>query len=238
MAISVLQETGNNANSANAVSKAFTSDVTTGSLLVIVGLKFDGSGAAWSSGDCTKSAGTATLGAIAFDQSVNMTTGGAYAEAAVWSAIVTGGGSCTMQVGGASSGSYLLIGMGEYGGSWDGTRLEAANNNSAAPATTTTNADSNSATTAGAGLFIAGAQFTTTSAATIADDGSFVSIYKNETGTDDNGSIIRRIVGAGTTDTANWTVTGTTTNGWAAVIAAYKEVGGGPTYPLMGQACL
>lgn len=220
------QNGGAAGNGTTTVSKAFTANVSTGSLITAVGMKYEGSNTPWVVGNLTQIAGTATLTGIQLDVSLINQEGATanYAAVGVWSAIVSAGGSCTLQLGGGTGGTtFQLIAIDEFTGSWDATRKETSNTNSADPGTTTTNADSGSVTSAGAALMVAGVQLNTSSAPTITDDAAFTSIYKNEAGTDDNGSAIYRIVSTGTTETANWTVTGTTVAAWAGAIVVYKE---------------
>lgn len=220
---------GISANATTSASLAFGSNVTAGNLVVVVAPKFSPSNDAWQAGDCTKSAGTATIGTIAFDVSISnqQASDGVYADMAIWSAIVTGSGSLTMQVSGAASNSYILLSVAEFSGAWDSSRLETSNTNNADPGTTTTNCDSGSVTSAGAALMLAGIQLNVVSGGgTLTEDGSFTSLFTNTTTTDDNGGAQYRIVSTGTTDAANWTLSGDTLAAWAAAIAVYKEVVG------------
>lgn len=234
MTITHTQSGGNNGNNTTSVSRAFGSNLAVGSLIVVKAAKFSPSSDAFVSGDCTQSAGTATLSAFTFDRSRNQAqgVGGGHAAVATWSAIVTGAGSCTIQVAGAVSGSYLLLATAEFGGSWDSSRVETGNDNGASLAATTgaTSADSGSVTSAGAALFISGLQVNASTDSVITEDASFTLIYENQTGTDDNGSFCYRIVSSGTTDTCNYSYTpqsGGTTTAWASDIVVYKEVAGG-----------
>jgi hypothetical protein len=220
------QASGTLADNTTSISLAFGSNVSVGSLVVVAATKYSPSDDAFVAGDCTKSAGTATIGTISMDVSANVNTASSnYAVTAVWSCVVTGAGSLTMQVAGAASGSYLLIGIDEYTGSWDASRLETSNTKTVA-GTNSSAADSNSVTSAGAALMVAGLGLNGPGAIAITDDASFTSIYKEDSGDHMVGSFIRRIVTTGTTDTANWTLSGTN-DGYAAVIAVYKEAAGG-----------
>ena len=210
-------------NNTTSVTRAFGSNVSANSLIIIVGMKYSPSSDAFASGDCTKSAGTATIGTISLDRQVQVdTTNADFAAVGIWSVIVTGGGSLTMQVGGAVADSYLLIATDEYTGNWDSTRAEAGNSNSDS-ADNTSPATSGNATSAGEALFIGGMNVNTLAGVTITPDAAFTTIFEDEAGTDDNGSAIRRIVSTGTTDQAEWTITGGTWYGWAAAVQVYKE---------------
>src|SRR5688572_25975197 len=105
MAIAHVQSGGNFANNTTAVTRSIGT-VTAGSLIVVGGKKFSPSTDAFVAGDCTKSAGTATIDTVTLDRGHNldMAGGSGWGSAALWSAIVTGSGTLTMQVGGALAG--------------------------------------------------------------------------------------------------------------------------------------
>jgi hypothetical protein len=191
-------------------------------MLIVCGMKYSPSADAFVVGDCTQTAGTATLGTIALDKTNGGADGSVYGYAGVWSAIVTGSGTLTMQVGGAVAGSYLLIATEAFNGSWDAARVEASNGTDSDTSSPVSTGD---ATSAGAGLFVGAMQNSSASASTITQDAAFTLIYENETGTDDNGSAIYRIVGTGTTDAAEWTSTSLSV-GFASLVV-YKEAAGG-----------
>jgi hypothetical protein len=172
------QAGGTNANNATSVSRAFGSNVSVGSLIIVVGMKFSPSNDAYVAGDCTKSAGTATIGTVALDHSSNITTGGTnHAAVGIWSAIVTGAGSLTMQTAGAAAGSFLLIATAEFSGSWDASRLEAGVSNAGTGADSDAAGTSGDATSAGAALFIGGLSLETNSGGTITPDAAFTAIF-------------------------------------------------------------
>src|SRR5688572_17812296 len=133
MAIAHVQSGGNFANNATAVTRSVGS-VTAGSLIVVCGMKFSPTTDAFAAGDCTQSAGTATIGSVTLDRGHNldMAGGSGWGSVGIWSAPVTGSGTLTMQVGGALAGSYLLIGAGEFSGSWDSSRVENVNSGGSA----------------------------------------------------------------------------------------------------------
>lgn len=198
--------------------------VTAGQLIVVWGMKYSPSVDAFVVGDCTKSAGTATIDTPTLDRTNGGDDGGAGTDAAhtaIWSCLVTGSGTLTMQVGGAVAGSFILVAAEAFNGSWDASRVEAVNGQLITTDTTSSTTTGN-ATSAGAGLFCAGLQLNTTAATTITPDAAFTTAYENESGTDDNGSAIYRIVSTGTTDAGDWTH-GTTHIGAACVLAVYKE---------------
>jgi len=215
------QQVGNFADNATSVSKAYTNNVVAGNLLIIGAIKFSPSNDVFVAEDCTKSAGTATVGTISLHAQTSLNDGGDYLNIAIWSAIVTGSGSCTMQVGGAVAGTYLSMALDELVSTlgWDSSRLEASNT-----ATGTTGAPTTSnVASAGSANFVG---VLTTNAfldITVTEDGAFTLIYE-----DQNGSLrpiisfIERIVSTGTTDAASWTAP--TTYKWLAGVAVFKEV--------------
>ena len=228
MAIAAVSgQAGGNSADATSVTRAFTTDVSTGSLIVIVGAQQGTTSGELASGACTKSAGTATLGTISQDVSIAIDVGGtAQAKAAIWSAIVTAGGSLTMQVSQATANQRTHIATDEYTGDWDSSRLE--DTAEAATATNNTNAASGDATSAGAALFIGGLATLDAGVVTISPDASYTEIYENEaTGAS---SAIRRIVASGTTDNAQWTLGNNV--GWSAVQVVYKEAAAGVVIPV------
>lgn len=215
--------------SGTSVSVAFPSNVAVGSLISVVGWRYEPSADAYIAGDCTKSAGTATIGTVTLDAQLDQVDGGGgRATVGIWSAIVTGAGSLTMQVAGGSAGGFPCIAINEFSGNWDSTRVESTNTNGTS-ATNTTPAHSNNATSAGAALFIGGLSLGNSGGSmTITPDAAFTQTYENEAGgTSQAGSSIYRIVTGGTTDRAEWTVPTSGNNGWGCAVVAYKE--GGPT---------
>jgi hypothetical protein len=223
MAIAHVQSGGNFANNTTAVTRSVGS-VTAGSLIVVTGMKYSPTTDAFAAGDVTQSAGTATIGTVSLDRGHNLDLGGAigFASTGIWSAIVTGSGTLTMQVGGALAGSYLLIAAGEFSGSWDASRVE--NVNSGGSATNgQTSFSSGTAATAGAGLFVGCLQYSCSTTQTNTPDAAFTEMYSNEAGTtDDTGSAGYRIVSSATTDAWDGTMQ-SANDGWAAAVVAYKE---------------
>ena len=224
MAISSVQVAGNSAANTTSISKAFTSNVTSGNLLVIYAAKYSPSGDFFVVGDCTKSAGTATLGTITLDQELQfLDTFGNRIVVGIWSAPVTGTGSCTMQIGGALSGSYLIMGIQEISGAdTSGTRVDGSNEssgNSGAP-------DSGNVTSTAGAMFAGVLGLDVGSSTTITHDGAFSLVYEEEDGsTHQTGSFIYRIVTSGTLDSASWSAPSTVP--WAAGLVVYKATAGG-----------
>jgi hypothetical protein len=196
---------------------ALPNNVSVGQL-VVVGCFSDGAGV-FASGDCTKSAGTATIGSFVLDKTVNQTTD---QHAGIWSAIVTGAGSLTVAV--ATGGSFSVIGVNVYDGTWDSSRLESSNS---AVGTTSTTPSSGNATSAGAALFFGVLAVGNSALVTLTEDSNWTSVKEsNDGGSHEVGEVIDRIVSSGTTDDANWTISVAPTR-TATCVAVYKEVGGG-----------
>lgn len=221
---------GQVADSATSVSRAFGSNVSAGSLIIVVCEKFANSQDVFVAGDCTKSAGTATLDTITLDKEVSVQADTSqWVHTGIWSALVTGAGSCTMQVAGAVTGSYLHIATGEFTGSFDGSRLETSNSNSTT-SDSTTSAGTGNGTSAGAAMFVAGVAINTGSNIAVTEDAAFSLIAEEQDGTAHVvGSAIYRIVTSGTTDEGSWTI-GSANTGWCAALAVYKEAAGGATF--------
>lgn len=224
---------GNNANSATSVTRNMGS-VTAGQLVVVTGTKYSPSLDAFVAGDCTQSAGTATLGTFTLDQTNggDMGAGTSFGHSAVWSAVVTGSGTCTVQIAGAVAGSFLLIGAEAFtpdaGRSWGANRVGGRVNGALLATNATASSSTGNATSTEAAVFVAALHLDNTGATTITPDLAFTTIYENETGTDQNGSHIYQIVATGTTDAGDWTH-GTTHNGAACSLVCYQQEVAGPT---------
>lgn len=232
------QEGGTNANGTTSVSRAFGSNVTSGNLILVAAMKSTTASDAWLATDCTLSAGTATVGTIALDKTIEIQVAGGFFQAvALWSCLVTSSGSCTMQAAGAAAGTDLLIASGEYAATsgWDGSRLEASA--SASTATDNTNAATGNATSAKRALFWAAVAIDLSATITITPDAAFTQVFEDENGlTDEGGSAIRQLVATGTTDSGDWTIGNN--GGWGCVMGVYKEVNPdatGGSAPMMGQ---
>jgi hypothetical protein len=228
MAITITQETSQRFDAATDFTKAFASNVAANSLVVV--MVWSSSATAFVAGDCTKSAGTATIGAVSLDKENDFDVGsGEIANAAIWSFLVTGAGSLTVNVA-VPDGSYGTIVIGEYGGSWDSSRLEASAVGQSATDGSSA-ADTANMTSAGAALFVGtvcvmGSDSSTTCTAN--------SPWTNIASENDNtvhqaGAAARNNFASGTTDTAGWTinVSGVSNRGYTAVGAVYKEAAGG-----------
>lgn len=220
MTITHVQSTGTFADNVTSVALAYGSNITTADLLKIGVSAYKPSNDAFVVGDISKSAGTATLDSFTLDRGHNQNPAGSdYNNVAIYSALVTGTGSCTITVGGAPAGSYFLIAVAEFSTSltWDATRLEAVNSadsSSGAP-------DSGNVTSADDALFFGALGVYTGSATTVTPDGAFTEIYESQSAAHQIGSFIYRIVTTGTTDAASWTAP--TVDDWAAAVTVDKE---------------
>lgn len=227
MSITAVQEgAGNTTDGGTTVSYTFGSNVTAGNLIVV---GYGGYRGTTNDppvvGDISKSAGTATVGAFSMDGVCNYNHEGTnYIGGALYSAIVTGSGSCTIQIAGAPAGSYVWTGVTELNASngWDASRVEMANNNQSGASG---GPDAGSLTSVG-GAYMAAVCATNTSSNTAhTEDAAWTLVYEVEDGSvHGTGAFIRRIVTVGTTDNGNWTAP--TTVQWTACGAVYKEAAG------------
>jgi hypothetical protein len=221
MTITLVQSTGVSIDNATSGTKAFASNVTAGNRIVVAAFFYSPSADLPVAGDCTQSAGTATLSAFTLDVTPadNDGGGGVHYYAAVWSALVTGSGSCTIQVGGRPAASYFNFGIAEF----NSDRGQIVFSGLASSDTGETGAaDSGNMTTPGAAVFVGSMEYSSTGAITITPDGAFTQIFEEEDGNlHSTGSSIYRIVSAQTTDSVSWSAP--TNNQWAASGAVYQE---------------
>lgn len=232
MPITRLQANGSTFENVTNGTHAMVSNVTAGSLLVVSSARWRSSDSTGHvAGDLTKSAGTATIGTPVVE---GQGSAGASQRSALFSVLVTGSGSLTLQVAYPGTGCYGSIFVGEFSGSWDSSRTEATNQGFG----NSTAIDSGNATSAGAAVFVGSMSNTDSGTPTVTPDAAFEQI-----GEDENGSVrivhsaIDRIVTTGTTDSASWTTTGAMD--YTAVVAVFKEAaGGGGSTTLWAQSLL
>jgi len=191
--------------------------VTAGQLVTVVVGAYSVPNQAFVSSDLTKSAGTCTIGTISLDKELDPANA---AHVGIWSFLVTGSGTLTVQLSNRPAGAYFDIGAEAFNGSWDGSRLEASNS---ATVSASTNIDSGNATSAGAALMV-GVFSDVTGASSYTTDGAWTDLYQ-DVGSPNNSGGAYRIVSSGATDSATWTANAGI-NG-AAAIAIYKETAGG-----------
>lgn len=216
-------------DASSAATRAFGSNVTAGNLIVVMAGK--DTGAAFVAGDCTKSAGTATLGTIALDAQFRFDLGGsAFHSVGIWSAIVTGSGSCTMRVAGAA-GNYWHISTSEWNSDvgWDASRVEQAPTGQGDATNDIGTATTGNGTSAGKALFMAVMCSDGSGVETITPDAAFTQIFEQEDASAHlMGNHQYRIVASGTTDAGDWTLSGAGgNNGVLAQLVIYKETAGG-----------
>lgn len=215
-------------NAANAAASsdtvAMASDVTAGSLILIKAMQTESASNAFVAGDCTQTAGTAVLDTIALDVSNNINfQGPVFMRTAIWSCLVTTGGSLTMQVSNGASVFWTGVAVEEHGGSWDGSRLEASNSNGSA--TDNTNADTGNASSAGIALFTAIGGTTDDGTPAITPDGAFTQTEEEALGTGPTFNACYRISTGSLTDSGSWTLGNN--RGWSCALAVYAEAAGG-----------
>ena len=199
------------------ITIAFPGDVTVGSLITIGTSAFStDSSPSWIDADCTKSAGTATIGTCTVDAQGINDLSGSYYLAGVFSALVTGSGSLTMQIHEPADNTYWFAAINEYSGSWDASRVEDTSTNTGSSASS---AVTGTASSVGAALFVAQLMACPT---TITAEAAFSLIAEEESCSGQmSGSGIDQIVGGATTDEGEWSFTGT--DDYAAALVVYKE---------------
>lgn len=231
MAITVdaAQNSGDFGDNTTLADFPFPNPLTAGRMIVVTGWMWNNGSAfgPFASANCTKTAGTATLDTITLAQEAHRTTSGAFViNVGIWSALVTGSGTCTMQIGTFPAGSFSTIALMEVSTDvgWDSGRLEATNSANGS----STTPDSGNGTSLGNAVFVGGqvANFGTNSA--ITPDGAFSTCFESENGAvHQPGSSIYRVVSTGTTDSASWT--NAANDQWAAALAVFKELTPPPT---------
>lgn len=215
------QKASNYAGPVTSVTCAYPNNVAVGSLLtIVVGSMAASSPHTVSASSLTKSAGTATIGTITLDRSEQWLYVGVYPMTlSIFSCLVTGAGSLTMQFAGMPSGSAAFVAIDEYTGSFDSGRVEAvasSNGSSTAPS-------AGNATSAGAALFVGGTVFFVGATSNPTEDGAFTLIAERSADAGNLGaSAIARIVTSGTTDAAAWTLSAS--GGWSAGAVVYREI--------------
>lgn len=216
--VTVIQQIGDTSNLATN-DVVFASNVTSGNIIIAVGMLYSVLDETINAGDLTKSAGTATVGAVTLQIVNEYIIGGTdRIYVAIWSCQVTGTGSCTMTFSGGSTigGSNLALVEAHCDDgaiAFDSGQTNSSQNTTGAP-------DSGSVTTTRRGIIVGGATFAAGGATTITPDGAFTQIYEEENGSINLvSSAIRRIVSGSTADSASWT--SPTNEQWCAAVAAY-----------------
>jgi hypothetical protein len=210
------------ADGVTAITKAYTSNVAAGNLLVITCGRFNATQVAFTAADCTMSAGTATLGTITLDAHAEATPTEAI-ESAVWSVPVLVGGSVTIRIAG-STGAYFELNVNEY------STIDVSGSRVSTPTSNSTNtagvspATAPSITTSDDSLFVGAVatDYGGTNLAPVAGN-AFTLIGSSTNGSlHQTGASVRKIVTGGSTDSLSVSLATASLNGWCACLVAYK----------------
>lgn len=214
-----VQSTGTTFDNVTNFSVALPSDPATGHLIVVGAARYRvGDNSRYDSANLTKSAGTAT---ITTPRMLQDNFSNELANA-VWSCLVTAGGTLTLQVahnGGSTFGSMFLA-------TFSGNFLNPNDTVYRLNVGTSTTPDSTSFTPVRIGDNVWIGQFVATNVATptVTADGAWTLIGEDENGTDRQmHSLIYRIANHTVTDSASWTI-GQSVN-WSAGMLIFSEGG-------------
>lgn len=218
------------ANDNNAATKAFPGNITSGNTIFVLGMRYTTSSKAFVAGDCTKSAGTATIGSIALDSATEYNvSAGNYLQIGIWSASVTGTGSATMQLAAGGGGSYQIMAIDEAHSDVGAISFVAGSNKAGSGATGAPATASGSSTTNA--IFMAAVATITSGATTHTPGLTYSQIYEEEDGASyQTGNAEYKIVTGATSSTADWQAP--TTVPWAAALAVYQEPAAGTAVPV------
>lgn len=216
------QAGGVTARSANNVSDSYGVNVTAGSLLTIIAVRGNyptTADAAIVVGDLTKTAGTATIGAISLDHQARELSGGFDANIGVFSCIVLTTGSATFTLAGNVAGEmFASIGLEEHTGSWGASRVVGTNHAAGATGAPSTG----TVTTTASALLIAGVVTSTGNVETHTQDSPWLLTYEEENGTTSlTCSLVSYVAPSATTIEATWSAP--TTIPGSTIIVAYQE---------------
>lgn len=234
--ITFVQAAHGEATSGSSPTATFSTNVTAGNLLVIVASAYRAGTPphAFSSGDLTKSSGTATLGTAQLDIQHARSTGSNEGRVAIWSIPVTGTGSLTLSLA-VNAGDYANLAAAEFSGA-DTTsgRLDTSLGNDGPG--TGTGCVIGDMTSAGAGVFVGGFAAYTSTTTTWTPDGAFSTIYNVGDVAYNASAAIYRIVSSATTDSVDASISpGYDAPGWSGASAIYKAGSGGTsTYSYTG----
>lgn len=228
--ITFVQSAHGEGTSGASPTATFSSNVTSGNLLVIVANVYRAGTPphAFSLGDLTKSSGTATLGTAQLDIQHARANGTSSEErTAIWSIPVTGTGSLTLSLA-VNAGDYANIATAEFNGADTSSgRLDTSLSNDAAGPGIGALLQIGNMTSAGAGVFVGGITAYTSVSTTWTPDGAFSTIW-NEGNVAYNGSAaIYQIVASATTDSVDATLSAFDTPGWTGASVIYKAASSG-----------
>jgi hypothetical protein len=245
MALTLVQGGGTSTPASATGPRTFASNVTAGNKVIILAFAYrHNHSGAFVAGDCTKTAGTATIGSVSLlAQAQSFYNGINYVQVGIWAADVTGNGSLTMTVtgSGADANEYWGVVGEEWNasGGWDGSYVENTVTNSTT--NDNTNASSGNTSSAGAAAFLGVlTPASSSNPLTLTPDGAFTQVFEQEDGAAQQaGSAIYKIVGSGDTDSFDWGIGAAgggsgSNSGWAVAGVVLKEASGGGD-SLMGQ---
>lgn len=223
MTIAYVQSVSN-AVASNTATATFGSNVTVGNLIVVFGSQtYTVADSNYVAGDCQKTGGTSSIDAPTLDQELFSDYVQGKHNCAIWSFLVTGSGSLTIQVG--DVGAATNICMAEFSSTfgWTSERLDGFNETDG-PGDDGTSAATGTVLSSGSSLFFAGLAVSAVTAETLTEDPTFTLIA--EPGVITVGwhgaNIQYRIVGTSQTDQGTWTLGGSNV-GWIAGLAVYAE---------------
>ena len=226
--ITFVQSAHGEAGSGVSPTATFSSNVTSGNLLVIVAGAYRAGTPphAFSLGDLTKSSGTATLGTAQLDIQHARSTGSNEGRVAIWSIPVTGTGSLTLSLA-VNAGDYANIAAGEFSGADTSSgRLDTSLGNDGPG--TGTGCVIGDMTSAGAGVFVGGLTAYTSQTTSWTPDGAFSTLWNEGNVAYNATAAIYRIVSSATTDSVDASNSpGYDSPGWAGASAVYKAASGG-----------
>jgi hypothetical protein len=218
------QQGGVTVDGSATATRAFPSNVALGNLVVVMATRNNIGNTAFAAGDCTKSAGTATLGTITLVTDVNFDIGGGNIDqVGIWVAKVTGAGSLTMAVNGTSVSAFMVMSTAEFASDlgW-GPNIEASSTGTQASDGTTSWATGNMTSAAGA-LFLGHVGGDGSSNISLAPGTGWTTIYNESDPVHTTGLSQYRITGVKLSDAANGSIANTNL-GWLAVGAVINEL--------------
>lgn len=221
--VDAAQNVGAFADGATTAGVTLPNNVVVGRMVVVTCAVWDNGGAfgPFVAGNCTKTGGSSTIGAISLDVEEQRNTGGAFdLSVGIWSCLVTGAGNLSFTVGTFPAGSFAWCAATEVAADngWDASRLE----DTSVGAGNSTTPDTGDGSSADDALFFGAFVGNWSTNSSITPDGAFTTLFESEDGTAHQpGSAIYRVVTSATTDSASWT--DAASEHWAAALAVYKE---------------
>ncbi len=217
MAVAHVQSTGvSSSGSVASVSKAFTSNVTSGNFLAIVGISDDANDGGNSAANFSSSPSNT------FSYSVSSPS--EHVNSSYVTSAASGSTTITFT---PDTGAYCGLAIAEF----SGVDATPADGTPAGNTDNTTNPTTSNITTTAAGLLIAAVRVNSGRAMTEDSGSGWNLIYEDETWSAIAANIAYRITSGSGTYSHTWT---SALGGWWATIAGYKEGagGGGPKIPI------